>query len=45
MSDQSLIITLRNLAMYFGYKPQSDMDIVRGFMAKIGDKGQAFVNQ
>ncbi len=45
MSDQSLTITLRNLAMDFGYKLQGDMDIVRGFMAKIGDKGQAFVNQ
>jgi hypothetical protein len=31
--------------MDFGYKPQGDMDIVQGFMAKIGDKGQAFVNQ
>jgi hypothetical protein len=31
--------------MDFGYKPQGDMDIVRGFMAKIGDKSQAFVNQ
>jgi hypothetical protein len=45
MSDQSLTIMIRNLAMDFGYKPQGDMDIVRGFMAKIGDKGQAFVNQ
>ncbi len=45
MSDQSLTIPLRNLSMDFGYKPQGDMDIVRGFMAKIGDKGQAFVNQ
>jgi hypothetical protein len=31
--------------MDFGYKPQSDMDIVRGFMAKIGAKDQSFVNQ
>jgi hypothetical protein len=45
MSDQSLTIMIRNLAMDFGYKPQGDMDIVRGFMAKIGDKSQAFVNQ
>jgi hypothetical protein len=45
MNDQSLTIMIRNLAMDFGYKPQGDMDIVRGFMAKIGDKCQAFVNQ
>jgi hypothetical protein len=45
MSDQSLTITPRNLAIDFGYKPQGDMNIVRGFMAKNGDKGQAFVNQ
>jgi hypothetical protein len=30
--------------MDFGYKPQSDMDIVRGFMAKIGAK-ESFINQ
>jgi hypothetical protein len=34
-----------NLAMDFGNKPQYGMDIVRGFMAKIGAKDQSFVNQ
>jgi hypothetical protein len=31
--------------MDFGYKPQGDINIVRGFMAKIGAKGQSFVYQ
>jgi hypothetical protein len=31
--------------MDFGYKPQGDIYIVRGFMAKIGAKGQSFVYQ
>jgi hypothetical protein len=31
--------------MDFGYKPQGDMNIVRGFMAEVGVKGQSFVYQ
>jgi hypothetical protein len=31
--------------MDFGYKPQGDIYIVRGFMTKIGAKDQSFVNQ
>jgi hypothetical protein len=31
--------------MDFGYKPQGGINIVRGFMAKIGAKGQSFVYQ
>jgi hypothetical protein len=31
--------------MDFGYKPQGDIYIVRGFMAKIGAEGQLFVYQ
>jgi hypothetical protein len=31
--------------MDFCYKPQGDMNIVRGFMAKIGAQDQSFVYQ
>jgi hypothetical protein len=31
-------MTIRNLAMDFGYKLQDDMDIVQGFMEKSGAK-------
>jgi hypothetical protein len=31
--------------MDFGYKPQGDINIVPGFMAKICAKGQLFVHQ
>ncbi len=31
--------------MDFGYKPQGNINIVRGFMAKIGAKCQPFVYQ
>jgi hypothetical protein len=36
--NQSLTMTIRNLAMDFGYKQQDDINIARGFIAKIGVK-------
>jgi hypothetical protein len=31
--------------MDFGYKPHGNINIVQGFMSKIGAKGQSFVYQ